>query len=453
MFCRCEAAYGEAPNSRTCPVCLGLPGALPVPNRKAVEMAARMGLAVGSRVAFKTKFDRKNYFYPDLPKGYQISQFDQPLCAGGEVVIRGSWGLKSVRIIRIHLEEDAGKSSHDDTDGTLVDLNRCGVPLIEIVSAPDLASPEEAYAYLLEVRRLVRWLGICDGNLEEGSLRCDANISVARAGDPPGTPVEIKNLNSFHGVQKALYYEIDRQQAALANGERIVRRTLLWDAGRGETRAMRSKESAHDYRYFPEPDLVELELTASWLANIELSLPELPPAMRDRYLALGIKADDAEVLTAEREIGLYFDEVLSHLPGDMPRAVRWVVGEALRWRKELGGGERFIVEASATCSLARLEASGAVSTIAAKTIYEEMARTGRSDSEAIMRERSLEQVRDESALEVAVRKVLDDNPSEVARYRAGELKLKGFFVGQAMKATAGKGDPKAVGEILNRLLG
>jgi aspartyl-tRNA(Asn)/glutamyl-tRNA(Gln) amidotransferase subunit B len=453
MFCGCKASYGEAPNTLTCPVCLGLPGALPTPNRAAIDMAVKVGLAVNCNITRHTKFDRKNYFYPDLPKGYQISQFDQPICGPGWIEISGSFGRKRVGITRIHLEEDAGKSVHGDADGTLIDLNRCGVPLIEIVSEPDMTSPEEAYAYLTEIRRLVRWLGVCDGNLEEGSLRCDANISVAREGEARGVPVEIKNLNSFHGVERAIRYEIERQAQVIRNGGKITRMTLLWDADRGETRVMRSKEAAHDYRYFPEPDLVELEVTEEMLNRASATTPELPWVRLGRFVSLGLKADDAAIVTGEREIADYFEDVLTGLEGDAARAGRWTVGEALRWRKELGGGERFVVPASATATVAQLEAKGNISGIAAKAVYEEMARTGRHDPEAIVREKGLEQVSDTGALEAVVRKVIEDNPKEVERYRAGDLKLKGFFVGQVMKAMGGKADPKVTGEILGRILG
>lgn len=452
MFCGCEATYGESPNSRVCPVCMGLPGALPSPNRAAIEMAIRVGLAAGCTIARQTKFDRKNYFYPDLPKGYQISQFDQPLCAGGGLEIRGSWGRKRIGIIRIHLEEDAGKSLHGDPDGTLIDLNRCGVPLIEIVSAPDMKSPEEAYAYLTEVRRLVRWLGVCDGNLEEGSLRCDANISVSKDGEPLGVPVEIKNLNSFRGVERAIKFEIVRQSEALERGERIVRMTLLWDEEKGETRPMRTKEAAHDYRYFPEPDLVALNITDEQLAAAHSALPELPWDRRERIASLGVKGDDADIIASEREFAEFFEEVYDGV-GGAARAARWIVGEALRWRKELGEGKRFVVPANATGRVARMEAEGKISGIAAKTVYEELARTGRDDPEAVVREKGLEQVSDLGALEEAICRIIADNPAEVARYRAGEAKLKGFFVGQVMKSMGGKADPKATGEALARLLG
>ncbi len=452
MFCSCATTYGEPPNTLTCPVCLGLPGALPIPNRTAIEMAVKVGLAADCTIARKTKFDRKNYFYPDLPKGYQISQFDMPICEHGHLDIRGHWGTKPVGITRIHLEEDAGKSLHGDADGTLIDLNRCGTPLIEIVSEPDMKSPEEAYAYLTEVRRLVRWLEVCDGNLEEGSLRCDANISVSKAGQPLGTPVEIKNLNSFRGVERAIKFEIMRQSEALEKGEKIVRMTLLWDEDRGETRPMRTKEAAHDYRYFPEPDLVELWVGDEVFDAARAQTPELPWLRRERIVGLGVKPDDADLITSDKEFADYFEEVLTGVKGDASRAARWTVGEALRWRKELGGGERFVVSAGSTATVARLEAEGKISGIAAKAVYEELARTGRSDPEVIVKEKGLEQVSDTGALEAAIRKIIDDNPKEVERYRGGDLKLKGFFVGQVMKAMGGKADPKATGELVDKCL-
>lgn len=449
MFCGCKASYGESPNTLTCPVCLGLPGALPVPNRRAIEMAVKVGLAAGCSITRNTKFDRKNYFYPDLPKGYQISQFDKPICVGGGMEIRGSFGVKRVGITRMHLEEDAGKSLHGDIDGTLIDLNRCGVPLIEIVSEPDMSSPEEAYAYLMEIRRLVRWLGICDGNLEEGSLRCDANISVAPEGSRRGVPVEIKNLNSFHGVEKAIRYEIERQSEVIRNGGKITRMTLLWDADKGETRVMRSKEAAHDYRYFPEPDLVELEIDDSMMINAREATPELPWLRRQRYIDAGMKPDDADILTAEQEFGDFFEEVLAGLAGDTPRAVRWVTGEAMRWRKELGEGERFVVPAKATAEVALLESSGKISGLAAKTVYEEMARNGRSDPAQIVKEKGLEQVSD---VTIYITEVLGKNTKELERYLAGESKLRGYFVGQIMKLSKGRADPIASGSLFDEAI-
>lgn len=446
MFCGCKASYGEVPNTLTCPVCLGLPGALPVPNRCAVEMAVKVGLAAGCSITRQTKFDRKNYFYPDLPKGYQISQFDKPICGRGYIEIRGSFGVKRVGITRIHLEEDAGKSLHGDPDGTLIDLNRCGVPLIEIVSEPDMSSPEEAYAYLTEIRRLVRWLEVCDGNLEEGSLRCDANISVAPEGSARGVPVEIKNLNSFHGVEKAIRYEIERQSEVIRNGGKITRMTLLWDADKGETRVMRSKEAAHDYRYFPEPDLVELEINDAMMIAAREATTELPWLRRQRYIDAGMKPDDADVLTAEREYGDFFEEVLGGLGGDVSRAVRWVTGEAMRWRKELGGGEKFVVPAKATAEVAGLESSRKISGLAAKTVYEEMARTGRTDPAVIVKEKGLEQV---SEVTNYITEVMNKNTKELERYLAGESKLRGYFVGQIMKLSEGRADPIASGSLFD----
>lgn len=452
MFCGCEATYGEAPNTRTCPVCLGLPGALPTPNRTAIEMAVKVGLAANCSITRKTKFDRKNYFYPDLPKGYQISQFDLPVCKEGWLEIEGKWGTTRVGIIRIHLEEDAGKSLHGDPDGTLIDLNRCGMPLIEIVSAPDMHSAEEAYAYLTEVRRLVRWLKVCDGNLEEGSLRCDANISVSKEGAPLGVPVEIKNLNSFRGVERAIRFEIKRQSEAIERGESIIRMTLLWDEDKGETRVMRSKEAAHDYRYFPEPDLVELHISDELIQQAKASTPELPWVKRDRILAMGVKRDDADLIASDDEFAAFFEAVLAGLPSDPVRAAKWTTGEALRWRKEAGNGERFVVSPEITAKVASLEANNYISGIAAKAVYEELVRTGRNDPEAIIREKGLEQVSDTGALEAVIKRIIEENPSEVSRYQGGDLKLKGFFVGQVMKAMGGKADPKITGEILNRLL-
>lgn len=454
MFCSCPAEYGAPPNQNVCPVCLGLPGALPVPNREAVNMAIKLGLAVGSHIAPLTKFDRKNYFYPDLPKGYQISQYDKPLCSGGELRIEGPFGEKSIPLVRIHLEEDAGKSIHDDPEGTLIDFNRCGIPLVEIVSSPHIASPEEAHAYLSEIRRLVRWLKICDGNMEEGSLRVDVNISVSPKGQPPGTPVEIKNLNSFHSVVKALEFEIARQQQLLRQGETVHRQTLLWDESREETRPMRAKEQAHDYRYFPEPDLVELVIPPQWIEELVSRMPEMPFQRRDRYVSqLGIKPQDADLLISDRTISDFFEEVIKTGEVEVSRAVRWVTGEALRWRKELGGGERFMVSPLSTVRLMQLEAEGKISTLAAKSVYEQMARLGREDPDQLIKELNLEQLTDSNALEETVRQVLGAFPQEVKRYQSGEVKLKAFFIGQVMKVTGGKADPKLTSQIIDRLLG
>ncbi|MFN3820930.1 MAG: Asp-tRNA(Asn)/Glu-tRNA(Gln) amidotransferase subunit GatB [bacterium] len=455
MFCSCPSEYGASPNRNVCPVCLGLPGSLPMPNRDAVAMAIKLGIAVGAQIAQLTKFDRKNYFYPDLPKGYQISQYDVPLCTGGSLTIRGSFGEKRVNLVRIHLEEDAGKSVHDDPEasGTQLDFNRCGVPLVEIVSAPELASPEEAYAYLTEIRRLVRWLQICDGNMEEGSLRVDVNVSVASPHAPYGTQVEIKNLNSLHSVVKALEFEIARQSDLISQGKPILRQTLLWDEDRQQTRPMRTKERAHDYRYFPEPDLVPLYISAQWREEIASQIPELPHQRRERYIhSFNIKFSDADLLVSDRSISDFFQDLIEKEQVDVASAVRWVTGEALRWRKELGNGERFMVSCHATAQLIRLEQQGRVSTLAAKSVYEEMARTGREDPEAIIKERNLEQVRDHQLLEDVVLQVLRSSPNEVRRFREGDHRLKGYFIGQVMKATQGKADPKVTAEILEHLI-
>jgi len=470
MFCGCKASYGEAPNTLTCPVCLGLPGALPVPNKAAVEMAIRVGLAADCKIETHTKFDRKNYFYPDLPKGYQISQFDRPLCSGGSMEIRGSFGVKRVGITRIHLEEDAGKSLHgkqspveggfkpalqEENEGTLVDLNRCGVPLIEIVSEPDMSSPEEAYAYLTEIRRMVRWLGVCDGNLEEGSLRCDANISVAPEGEERGVPVEIKNLNSFHGVEKAIRYEIERQSEVIRNGGSITRTTLLWDADKGETRVMRSKEAAHDYRYFPEPDLVELEISEQMIDQIRNEIPVTVNRQKTltELLDMHVRDADAEVLSSDIDYYSRFHNVLSY-SGILNAAPTgsFILGEEQRWRKEYGSSD-WLTPPDATGSLIKMVASNTISGLVSKSVYEEMVQTSRFDPAQIVKEKGLEQVSDAGALEAIISQVIADNPKEVDRYRGGEIKLKGFFVGQVMKAMGGKADPKATGEILGRVLG
>lgn len=453
MFCSCRAAYGEAPNTNTCPICLGLPGALPYPNRTALTMAVMIGKATDCQIAVHTKFDRKNYFYPDLPKGYQISQFDQPLCEKGRITIRGDFGEKSIRITRIHLEEDAGKSIHDQGDVTLVDLNRCGTPLIEIVSEPDLTSPAEAGAYLNEIRRLVSWLGICDGNMEEGSLRCDANISVAKIGEGKGTPIEIKNMNTISGVEKAIAFEVNRQISELENGGVISRETRLWDAVRNETKVMRTKEQAHDYRYFPEPDLIEVETSPFMTGEYAPAEIELPWERESRYVnELAIKPYDAGVLCSEKSISDYFETVVNEVAEDVSRVVRFVTGEVMRWRKELGNSEDFIVPPSVTADILRYEIEGKLSYSAAKIVYEHIVKNRTFDVSAVVNELGLLQVSDESAIQNMVEQVIHNSPKEVERYANGEKKLFGFFVGQMMKISGGKVDPVLANRLMKERL-
>jgi aspartyl-tRNA(Asn)/glutamyl-tRNA(Gln) amidotransferase subunit B len=458
IFCRCSTKFGAPQNSQVCPICLGMPGVLPVLNRQAVEFAIRMGLAMNCRIAEHSIFARKNYFYPDLPKGYQISQYEEPLCENGWIEIEQEDGaLKRVGIIRIHLEEDAGKSVHAEgyvsENETLIDVNRCGTPLIEIVSEPDIRSPREAYLYLNRIRRLVRYLGICDGNMEEGSLRCDANISVRPAGaEKFGTKTELKNMNSFRNVEKALDFEINRQVQLLESGDQVVQQTLLWDATNGKVAPMRSKEEAHDYRYFPEPDLAPLRVEEKWRNEIQASLPELPMARRNRFVEqLGLPKYDADVLTDEKAIADYFDAV-AKLVKDAKLASNWVMGDVLRTLKEKKIDiTQFSIKPEVLAELLNLLAGGTISGKIAKDVFEEMLATGKS-AKAIVAEKGLTQVSDTSIIEKAVDEVIAANPKEVERYRNGEEKVFGFLVGQVMKATRGKANPKVANEILKKRL-
>lgn len=454
VFCGCSTKFGGSPNTHTCPVCLGMPGVLPVLNRTVVEYTIRMALATHCSIAPYSQFARKNYFYPDLPKGYQISQYELPLARNGWVEIETSEGVKHIRIHRIHMEEDAGKLVHDEYQPvSYVDYNRTGVPLIEIVSEPDLKSSEEAAAYLRTLREILRYLEICDGNMEEGSLRCDANISLRPVGtDTLGTKAELKNMNSFKNVQKALDFEIRRQKALLERGESIVQETRLWDANRNVTLSMRGKEEAHDYRYFPDPDLVPISISSEWVEEVRANLPELPDAKRERFLTqYGLPAYDAQVLTASKPLANYFESVVGEFA--QPKVVsNWMMSELLR---ELNRNDRDISECPVTpenlVQLLTLLDSGVISGKIAKTVFEEMFATGRS-AKQIVEEKGLVQVRDESAIEAAIDQVLAENPNEVEQFRGGKEKVFGFFVGQVMRKTKGKANPQLVNEILRKKL-
>ncbi len=458
IFCGCKTDFGAQQNTQVCPVCLGMPGVLPVLNRRAVEFAIRMGLATHCRIAEHSIFARKNYFYPDLPKGYQISQYEEPLCEDGYLEIELESGEKKrIHIIRIHLEEDAGKSVHAEDyvseNETLIDLNRCGVPLIEIVSGPDIRSPREAYHYLVRIRQLVRYLEICDGNMEQGSLRCDANISVRPKGqDAFGVKTELKNMNSFRNVERALEYEIQRQIAMLERGEPIQQETLLWDAARNRVVPMRSKEYAHDYRYFPEPDLVPLMISSEWRQAIAAQLPELPVARRERFVRdYRLPEYDAAVLTEEKPVADYFEAVVK-AGADAKQASNWVMGDVLRVLKE----EKieisaFPVKPKALAEMIQLITDGTISSKLAKTVFEEMRKTQKS-AKQIVEEKGLVQITDTGAIERVVDEVLAANPKEVERYRQGEEKLIGFFVGQVMRATRGKANPQMVNQLLRQKL-
>ncbi|ABK17392.1 Asp-tRNA(Asn)/Glu-tRNA(Gln) amidotransferase subunit GatB [Syntrophobacter fumaroxidans] len=450
IFCGCSTTFGASPNTLTCPVCLGMPGVLPVLNRDVVEFSLRMALAAHCEIAPYGQFARKNYFYPDLPKGYQISQYELPLARNGWIEIESGNGPKRIRIHRIHMEEDAGKLIHDDNKPvSYVDFNRTGVPLIEIVSEPDLRSSEDAVSYLKSVREILRFLEICDGNMEEGSLRCDANISLRPVGaEELGVKTELKNMNSFRNVQRALDFEIRRQRALLERGEPIVQETRLWDANRSITLSMRGKEEAHDYRYFPDPDLVPVVVDEAWIEQVRASLPELPDARRERFMGeYGLPSHDARVLTSSKALSVYFESVVAAFP--QPKIVsNWMMSELLR---ELKRDEREIEECPVPpenlADLLQLIEKGVVSGKIAKTVFLEMYSTGRKAG-AVVEEKGLVQVKDEGAIEAIVAEVLAENPSEVEQYRAGKEKLFGFFVGQVMRKSKGKANPKLVNDIL-----
>ncbi len=452
-FCGCSAKFGKPANTNVCPVCLALPGALPVLNARVVEDAVKLGLATNCTIARHSVMARKNYFYPDLPKGYQISQFEEPICSEGLIHVDTDEGGKDVRLIRIHIEEDAGKSIHDIGDDTYIDVNRCGVPLLEIVSYPDMRNPKEASAYLQKLRQIVKYLGISDGNMEEGSLRCDANVSVRPAGETEyGTRTEIKNMNSFKNVEKAIEYEAKRHIEVIESGGRIVQETRLWDADKLETRSMRGKEAAHDYRYFPDPDLVPVLVDEATLDRLNSGLPEFPEARCARFTSeYGIPAYDAGVLTVERELADYFEGVVS-ASGDAKVSSNWVMGEVMRTLKEkyLDIAE-FGISAERLGGLIRLIGAGTISNTIAKQVFEIM-QSGDGSAEAIVEKEGLAQVSDTGAIEAAIQEILDANPKQLEQYRGGKVQLFGFFVGQCMQKTKGKANPKVVNEILKSLL-
>jgi aspartyl-tRNA(Asn)/glutamyl-tRNA(Gln) amidotransferase subunit B len=455
LFCGDLVVFGDAPNAHVCPVCLGLPGALPTTNPEAVELAVRTALALGCTVHGRSIWARKNYFYPDLPKGYQITQFEHPIATDGAVAFEGPEGAAEVRIRRAHMEEDAGKSIHDRISGaTAVDLNRTGTPLVEIVTEPDLRSPSGVRAFLGTLKQILEYVDVSDCNMEEGSLRVDANVSVRRVGaEELGAKTEIKNVNSFSGVEKALELEIERQIGILEGGGRVAQETLLWDDHGGRLRAMRSKEESHDYRYFPDPDLPPLAVAAEVIEAARAALPELPAARRGRFTsAYGLSAYDAEVLTQSRASADYFEAVVR--AGAEPKAAaNWVMGPAQALKNERKeDASTFTVSAEALAELIALVAAGTVSDSAAKTVLGVVAAEGGSPRE-IVEARGLTQVRDDVQLEAWVAAAIGDHPDEVARYRGGEAKLIGFFVGQIMKRSAGKADPRRVNELLRKALG
>jgi aspartyl-tRNA(Asn)/glutamyl-tRNA(Gln) amidotransferase subunit B len=460
IFCGCSSAFGGEPNTHTCPICLAMPGVLPSLNRQVVELAVKTGLALGCAVKPKSVFARKNYFYPDLPKGYQISQYELPICEGGGVEIDTAAGAKRVRLVRIHMEEDAGKNLHDvSADGASgVDLNRAGVPLLEIVSEPDLRSIDEAIEYLKSLRAILMYLGVNDGNLEEGSFRCDANVSIRRHGaERLGTRCELKNMNSFRYLRQAIEFEVRRQVEIVESGGKVVQETRLFDPDRGETRPMRSKEEAHDYRYFPEPDLPPVLVDDALVAEVRGTIPELPRARAARYQRdLGLSAFDAGLLTSERAVAEFFDAALEAYgagPEAAKKVANWVNGEAGRLANDTGLAPRdWKVAPAGLAAVLRLLDAGAVNQNGAKAVFEALFRGG-GDAEAIVREKGLAQVSDESALSAVVDRMVEASPGEAARYRAGQKKLLGFFVGQVMKELKGKGNPGVVNALVRKKLG
>ena len=455
MFCGCGTTFGLSANSQTCPVCLGLPGSLPVINRTAVEMAVRAGLALNCTITANNRFARKNYFYPDLPKGYQISQYEDPICQYGWIEIAGGDKAKRIHIRRAHLEEDAGKNIHETgTSGSRVDLNRAGTPLLEIVTEPDLRSADEVVAYLKGLRDILMYLDVCDGNMEEGSFRCEPNLSLRPSGQKEfGTKVELKNLNSFKYVKDAVDYEIKRQTKVLNEGGKIRQETRLWNIERGETAVMRSKEEAHDYRYFPDPDLVPLSLDKEWVEGFRVNLPELPAVRTKRFVSdYGLPEYDATILTASKGMADYFEACAKRFP--QPKIVsNWVMGELMR---ELNNSGTDISASPVTperlVSLLQMVDKGTISLKVARETFPELYSSGKTP-EQIVQEKGLMQVSDEGAIEQIIAEVLSKNPAQVAQFKEGKQQVLGFLVGQVMKASGGKANPGKVNELLKKRLG
>jgi aspartyl-tRNA(Asn)/glutamyl-tRNA(Gln) amidotransferase subunit B len=453
-FAPVSAEYGGAPNSQVTPLCLGHPGTLPVLNENLVRFTIKMGLATGCKISEKSIFARKNYFYPDLPKGYQISQYETPICYEGNVQIELEDYVKNIGITRIHMEEDAGKSIHDqDPYHSLVDLNRAGTPLIEIVSEPDIRTPREAYEYLKKIRQILQYLEVCDGNMEEGSLRCDANVSIRPRGQKEfGTRTELKNMNSFRNVERAITFEIERQIELVESGGEVVQQTLLWDPNKLETRQMRSKEEAHDYRYFPEPDLPPIIVTESLLEGIRTELPELPDKRLLRFVdELGLSKDDAEILTDNRYLADYFEEALHYL--NEPKAISNVImTEVLRVLNEKSiGVNEFTITPKQLSGLIQLKSEDKISSSAMQTIFNELIHSEKEAHE-LASELNLIQVSDFGFLEPIIEKVMASNPDEVKRYREGKKALIGFFIGEVMKHSKGKANPKLARDMVSAKL-
>ena len=455
IFAPDSTEFGNEQNSQTSAITLGMPGVLPVLNKECVNMGIKLGLALNCDIPERCKFDRKQYFYPDLPKGYQISQYDEPICVNGHIDING----KRIGITRAHLEEDAGKLVHVGSDGiagskySLVDLNRAGTPLLEIVSEPDMRSSEEAKNYMEELRNIVRYIGVCDGNLEEGSMRCDANISIMPKGSKEfGTRAEIKNVNSFRALQRAIEYEIDRQIELVEDGEEVIQETRLWDDNEGVTKSMRGKEDAHDYRYFPEPDLMPLSISREWVEEVRKTLPELPNQKRERYMSLGLSEYDAGVIVEQMESALFFDKVLE-LGADAKLAVNFMMGPIAAYLKE---EHITIVDTKLTpenlAELISLIEKNTISNNIGKQIIVDMMKDGTPASK-IVEEKGLSQITDVNAIRKMVEEVVNNSPAQVEQYKSGKTNIFGYFVGQVMKATKGKANPQTVNEILKELLG
>ena len=468
IFCGCSTKFGSEPNTQTCPVCIGMPGVLPVLNKKALEFTIKTGLAMNCKISPYSRFARKNYFYPDLPKGYQISQYELPICEHGytEIVVDGN--IKKIGITRIHMEEDAGKNIHEGAGSySFVDLNRAGVPLMEIVSEPDIRSPGEAVEYMKKLRTILRYLGVCDGNMEQGSLRCDANVSIRPVGQNGfGVKAEIKNINSFRFVEKALDYEIRRQTKVLEDGGKIVQETMLWDSSTGTTQSMRSKEEAHDYRYFPEPDLVPIMVEEKWINDIKSSLPELPDIKRKRFVSeYGLPEYDANILISEKKLAEWFEEAINI--GGRPKVVsNWIMVELIKLLNEDGItiNECKLIPVQLVGILQQIE-EGKINNTTGKILFAEEYQKSKSGTTlnvtlpafrayftARIEEKGLVQISDVAEIEKAVDDVIAKNPKEVERYKAGEEKLIGFFVGQVMKLTKGKANPQIVNELLKKKL-
>lgn len=453
IFCSCSTKFGAEPNSQVCPICLGMPGVLPVLNKKALEYAIMAAIATNCTVHNKSRFDRKNYFYPDLPKGYQITQYEQPICTNGYLDIDLDGKTKKIRITRIHMEEDAGKLIHEDSEHySYVDLNRTGVPLIEIVSEPDMSNAQQAVAYMKKLRSILTFIGVCDGNMEEGSLRCDANISVRPVGSKKlGTKAEIKNVNSFRFVQKAIEYEIERQISVLENGGEIVQETRLFDSSKNVTFSMRSKEEAHDYRYFPDPDLLPVILQDNTINSLRESLPELPHSRYKRFMKdHDLPQSSALILTSTKPLADYFEDSLEFCT-DPKIVANWIINEVLREIGDEDEIDNFQIRPIEISKLLELVQKGSISGKIAKDVFSQMIETKKS-AEQIVKEKGLEQISDEGQLESLVSSLVEKHPDEVKRFREGDKKLLGFFVGQVMKETKGKANPKLINELLRKHL-